>query len=118
MRTIIAVLVVTSLVLCIQGAGAQTKRAYTWGDSLTATTTWTKYQRPGFLDRILGFAIDHDGGTGNLLVAFGNDFTSDTTVGRRQVVRPYESLPWFNLSIDAIWVRSTVGTIPFRLRAW
>ena len=118
MRTTIAAALFIAFMLVVSPGQAQTKRIYTGGDSLTATTTWVKYQRPVMFDRILGFALDHDGGTGNLWVGFGTDFVADTASGKRIVVKPYETISWGNLSIDALWIRSTAGTIPFRLRYW
>jgi hypothetical protein len=118
MRTITAVVLLLTLALCAAGASAQIKRIYTWGDSLTATSTWTLYQKPGYFDRILGFRVVHDGGTGKLLIAFYSGGTADTATGKRFVYGPYEGEAWTNLSIDGLWVRSMTGTIPFRLAGW
>jgi hypothetical protein len=117
MRT--AVILILLMLLTLSAGEAQTKRVYTFGDSLTATTSWVRFQRPGVFDRISGFSLDHDGGTGNLLVAFSSATSVvDTAAGYRTALRPYEWIVWSGLSIDAIWVRASAGTIPFRLRIW
>ena len=92
---------------------AQFTEMYTRADTSYASTTWTKVEK-GNYQKIFWCEVANDttAGTQKLYVAFGDD----TTATRRFALKCGESAVFEPLNVTHLYIRSSSGSIPYRVR--
>jgi hypothetical protein len=92
---------------------AQFTEMYTRSDTSYATTTWTKVEK-GNYQKIFWCEVANDttAGSQKLYVALGDD----TTATRRFSLKAGESAIFEPLNVTHVYIRSSSGVIPYRVR--
>lgn len=92
---------------------AQYTDMYTRADTSYATTTWTKIEKSSYVKIFyLEITSDTTSGTAKLLVALEDD----TTATRRFSLKANETLELTPLNVSHVYVRSSAGSVPYRVR--
>ena len=107
----------TALMICLflvpAFCAAQFTEMYTRADTSYASTTWTKVEK-GNYQKIFWCEVANDttAGSQKLYVALGDD-TTDT---RRFALKAGESAIFEPLNVTHVYIRSSSGVIPYRVR--
>jgi hypothetical protein len=106
-------LLIAVLFLLPAGLSAQYTDMYTRSDTSYATTTWTKVEK-GSYRNIFWCEVSNDttAGTQKIFVGFSND----TTDIRRFSVKAGEVSVFEPLNVTHVYIRSSSGSIPYRIR--